>query len=264
MTRPKSPSPVPGVQMNHHAPPLCGECPSAFTLIELLVVMAIMVTLMLLMIPSVQGLKKGEDVTKSAYDVAGLIESARSYATANNTYVWVGFFEENGQKASTLPATPGTGRIVLSMVAARDGTLPYDPKAPAAISSGTLTQINKLVKIDNMHLKTFSPGDGTSNTFDHRPAVLSGSAQIGDTTPAVSATSFKYPLTGTAVQYTFTKAIQFSPRGEARVNNASYPLTSIVEIGLQPTRGGDANAASPNLTAIQVTGILGNVKIYRR
>lgn len=244
----------------------------AFSLLELLVVMAIMVVMMALMAPAFIQIKGAGDVTKAAYDVAGVLENARAYATANNTYVWVGFFEEDQSKTDR---TAGVGRIVLSVVASKDGTVIYT--ASAAIDPTRLVQINKPVKIDNVHLKTagatFPIGTGTGTTFDTRPAVdaTDGTAQIGDTSPPDSQTPFQYPVGSPAptAQYTFKKAIQFSPRGEASVTSFKAPATkyqprAIVEIGLQPTHGNAVDVNSKNVVAVQVTGIVSNVKIYRR
>ena len=250
----------------------------AFTLLELLVVMAIIMVMTALMIPAFTQIKGAGDVTKAAYDVAGVLENARAYATANNTYVWVGFFEEDQSKTDR---TAGIGRIVLSVVASKDGTVIYTTLAP--IDPTRLVQINKLVKIDNVHLKTagatFPIGTGGTNstgtaiTFDTRPAVdaTDGTAQIGDSSPPASPTPFQYPVgsPAPAAQYTFTKAIQFSPRGEASVTSFIAPATkyqprAIVEIGLQPTHGNAVDVNSKNVVAVQVTGMVSNVKIYRR
>src|SRR6266487_2683591 len=94
---------------------------AAFTLIELLVVMAIIAILLLLVAPAFTNLKSGGDVTSAAYTIKGVLDTARTYAMANNTYTWVGFYEED--VSSTTPATLGTGRLVTSIVASKDGTM---------------------------------------------------------------------------------------------------------------------------------------------
>jgi len=226
-------------------------------LTELLVVMAIMITLMGFVAPAFTGMKGAGDVTKAAYDIAGALENARSYAIAKNTYVWVGFFEESA--AASVPGTAGTGRVVVGAVASRDGTKIYDPASPAALPGNSLVPVNKLVKLDNMHLKTFSAGTGTGGGFDARPTVSGSGAQIGD--DLASGASLTPFTTG---QYKFTKAIEFNPRGEARMNNAGSSLQPVVEIGLQPAHGESADTANKNVAAVQVTGVAGNVKIYRR
>ncbi len=94
--------------------------PHGFTLIELMVVIGIIVVLMVLLVPAFKGMKSAGDVTSAAYTVKGVLDQARTYAMTNNTYAWVGFFEEDIN--STTPAVAGNGRLVLSVVASKDGT----------------------------------------------------------------------------------------------------------------------------------------------
>ena len=242
----------------------------AFTLIELLVVMSIIAILLVLMAPAFTTLKSAGDVTSAAYTIKGVLDQARTYAMANNTYTWVGFYEENVSTPSTNPPTPGIGRLVMSIVASKEGTIIYDPSNPAKILTTKLIQVGKLVKIENVHLATFNNGLGTGSTFATRPAVT---YRIGDgTTPPNSLTPFQYPVGNPepAVQYTFVKAVQFSPTGEARIDNStsSYPLQNAAEIGMVPTHSTTLANANlnlvPNRVAIQFTGVGGDVKIYRQ
>src|SRR5712664_3703442 len=66
-----------------------------FTLLELLIVVGIIALLLVLTAPAFTYLKGGNDVTSAAYTIQGVLDTARTYAKANNTYVWVGFYEEN-------------------------------------------------------------------------------------------------------------------------------------------------------------------------
>src|SRR6266516_4676570 len=97
----------------------------AFTLLELLIVVGIIGLLLVLLAPAFTTIKGGTDVTSSAYTIKGVLDTARTYAKANNTYTWVGFFEEDASQSSTNPATAGTGRIVISIVASKDGSEVY-------------------------------------------------------------------------------------------------------------------------------------------
>src|SRR5438128_9247493 len=99
------------------------ERASAFTLLELLIVIGIIGLLLVLIAPAFTYIRGGTDVTSAAYTVQGVLDTARTYAKANNTYTWVGFFDEPAPDPSTNPATPGIGRIVVSIVASQDGTI---------------------------------------------------------------------------------------------------------------------------------------------
>src|SRR5712691_7110946 len=166
--------------------------------------MGIIAILMVLVAPAFTTIKSAGDVTSAAYTIKGALDTARTYAKANNTYTWVGFFEEDASQASTSPATAGTGRIVISIVASKDGTEVYTSVAsPAADmdSAGTkLLQVGKLIKLENTHLRTFANGLGTGDTFPTRPAIPGGSpdnAKIGDTSPPDSLRYLHYPTTVT-------------------------------------------------------------------
>ena len=266
----------------------------AFSLIELMVVIAIIVLVSALIAPAFRSLKGAGDVTSAAYTVKSVLEQARTYAMANNTYTWVGFYEEDVSQPSTNPPTPGVGRLVMSIVAAKDGVQGFDPNAVASptnrLDIARLVQVGKLIKIDNVHLPLFAIPTGTpGNTFDTRPAVQNDpvvgyndsrfgelNASPPNTAPVSNNGSSKFPFqypVGNPVpnaQYTFTKTLQFDPRGEGRINS-SYDVRPVIEIGLLPTHGNVAPTPTPsagnytgNVVAVQLNGFAGNVKVYRR
>ena len=231
----------------------------------MMVVIAIIAILMALVAPAFTSLKSAGDVTSAAYTVKDVLDQARTYAQANNTYTWVGFFEEN--VASTTPGTVGVGRLVMSIVASNDGTIIYTPSSPGTLDPTRLLQVGKLTKIDDVHLWTHTDApSGTGSTFDTRPNVTSTYC-IGNTNPA--GTLFQYPVgsPAPAAQYSFKKGVQFSAGGMAQIINStiSYSPQTAAEIGLEPTHGNVAPASIPaNVVAVQFTGISGNVTIYRR
>lgn len=258
-------------------------------MIELLVVMGVISILMVLVVPAFTGLKNAGDLTDAAYRIKSGVERARVHAKANNTYVWIGFFEENAALPSTTPATPGNGRLVISIVASRDGTNVYG-LGTGPIDPTRLVQVDKLTRIENVHLPLFAVGTGAGESFDTRPALqwdpgagynygrfgeLNGA--VPNTAPSTTPYSFQYPVgdPAPAAQYVFRKLLQFSPRGESRVNGDSYDLRRVVEIGLVPTRGTtvptprsgagtSTQVYAGNVAAVQIGGIGGNVTIFRR
>jgi prepilin-type N-terminal cleavage/methylation domain-containing protein len=260
-----------------------------FTLIELLIVVGLISFLMVLVGPAFTGLKNANDLTEAAYQVKGVLERARAYAKAANTYTWVGFFEENAAVPSRTPAIAGNGRLVISVVASKDGTNIYG-SAIGVIDPTRLIQVDKIIRIENVHLPLFAIGTGTGDTFDTRPVLqldptagcnygrfgeLNG--VVPNTAPYTTPYSFQYPVGDPTpiAQYLFSKLFQFNPRGEGRVNGDSYELRLVVEIGLiqthgaavpNPVSGAGTSAAvySGNVAAVQIGGIAGNVMIFRR
>src|SRR5437588_10221743 len=156
----------------------------------------------------------------------------------------------------------------MSIVASKDGTIVYDPSNPAKIDTTRLIQLGNLIKIENAHLWTHTDSpSGTGSTYDTRPNVAATYC-IGDSSPPTSLTPFQYPVGNPepAAQYTFVKAVQFTPAGDARINNSTtaYSLQTAAEIALMPTHGTNVDTSSPNPVAIQFSGAGGNVRVYRR
>lgn len=233
-----------------------------FTLVELLVVMAIMAILASIILVSVSGMKSSRDLYKAAYDVQGMLEQSRTYSMANDTYTWLGFFEED----PNTPGTAGIGQVVMCAVASNSGTNPDLPASPITqLPASGLIQVTKLTKIPNVHLAVIPTAAVTrpalSATTPANYQVCSGSFQ----NPASPNSSyFLFPTTAassSAAQYTFNQVIQFSPQGDA-TRIADYP-TQLMEVGLQPTHGDVIGTTGSNYAVIQVTGIGGQVITYR-
>ena len=242
---------------------------SAFTLIELLIVVGIMGVLLVLIAPAFTSIKSGTDVTSAAYTIKGVLDTARTYAKANNTYTWVGFKEVDvSQAASVSPQMSGIGRVAIAIVASKDGTRGYDITNPSLsnpawtnYNNGTnLIAIGKLQYLDNVHLA----GTLTMAGNMARPNVSSN--YIIGIAPA-SVTPFDWPL-GTALssgQYSFKQVISFDPQGVARIQYSTNAdtISAYTEIGLQQTHGTTVDTNSPNVAAIQLGGIGGSVTVYR-
>ena len=248
-----------------------------FTLLELLVVIAIIAILMVLIAPAFTNIKSGNDITTAAYTISGTLEQARNYAMANNTYVWVGFYEENTTATAPTTSTPpysGKGRVLIAAVYSTDGTKIYeDTDAIAQLPASRIKQLGKLIKIEGIHLTdigappspTPSPAP-SADSLDGRPdwpytyaAGISADHFNRISSDSADTTRFAF----SAQNYTFSKTVRFNSRGEANINS-TYSLKNAAEVGLKPTHGTTVDNTSRNLVAIQFGGVAGNFKIYRR
>lgn len=229
--------------------------------------MGCMSVLLAVMVPAFNSLKGGNDFTQSVDNIALTLERARSYAISKNTYVWVGFYEESASAltpTSSLPPYSGKGRVVMAVVASTDGTQIFDAEADAApLPAARLTPLERIQKISGVHLADIgSPtGNADSHHLDGRPDApyadddaTSSRLRSDDS----QATPFPFQQSG----YTFSKTIRFSPSGEAVLNGALTPKR-LAEIGILPTKG-DQLTDSPNVAAVQFSGLGGNVRVYRR
>ncbi len=244
-----------------------GHARRAFSLIELLTVIAVMTVLAALAFPAFSSMASAGSMTSASYAISGAIQSARAYAMAHDTYTWLGFYEEDGSQSSSNPATAGTGRVILSLVASADGTMIYSSSStpPLYIDPTRLVQVAELQRVSSVHLKSFSNGSGGGSTFSTRPPLTATNGRIGDTAvPSGSLPFFQYPVGGTgAARYTFTQVLQFSPRGEVLASSMAGAITPLIEVGLQPAHGNTIGTGQ-NFVALQISGISGNVILYRQ
>ena len=252
------------------------RCADAFSLIELLVVIGIMAIVMALITPAFNAIKGGTDVTSAAHEIGGLLQQARTYAVTNNTYVWLGFYEEDADVRGPTTDTPpydGKGKVIIAVVASKDGTTIVDDNANGTVplDPTRFHVVSKLVKIPGIHLTDIGappgnpPPNARSDSLDVRSPLPYSTSQDPQTkrNRISSDTDVETSRPFTALGYTFHKTVRFSPRGEANLNS-TYKPRRVAEIGLRPTRGNVVDSNTPNVVAIQLTGTAGRVNIYRR
>jgi Tfp pilus assembly protein FimT len=244
----------------------------------MLTVISITAILAVLSMPALQGVQSAGGFDKSVYALADSLNLARSYAVANNTYVYVGLTEVNRmQNPGAIPQVIGSGRVALSIVATTDGTSDYSSSSSSVWTSagnGTganLTQVRQVQTFDGFHIaSTAFPTATTGNmarpsNVEPTPALL----------PAASApvTPFSIPLganvTTSSGKYNFnntnSEIICFNPQGGILLNGSAVQW---LELDVQPMLGTVApntpsNVNKGNQAALIVDGVTGAVNVYR-
>lgn len=240
-----------------------------FTLVEMLTVISIAGILAVLSVPAMQGLQNAGGFNKSVYAMADSFSLARSYAVANNTYVYVGLTEvDRTQNPGTSPQIAGVGRVALSIVATTDGT----SDASAWSNTGAnLTQVRQVQTFDFFHIASTVFPTTTTGAMARAANVTTTPAVI----PAASnpVTPFSLPLgsdvtTGSGKYYfknTNAQIVCFNPQGGVLLNGAAVQW---LEIDVQPVAGTltpttPTNVNQGNQAALIIDGITGAVNVYR-
>jgi prepilin-type N-terminal cleavage/methylation domain-containing protein len=252
-----------------------------FTLVELLVVIGIIAILSSAASTAISSIKSASDFNSAVTQVSSVLEEARAYAMAKNTYVFVGFSEvDAAQSPQANPQQAGTGKVVVVAVASKDGTRGFDINSASPDQSwsqnyaagGNLMLVSRPISISNvdfMDPKLASSSLLASTGAMERPAVTSSNDNISNgASSTASDTPLSFPL-GNALSsgtYNFTHVIYFDPQGTARIQYvAGSALDPYLEIDLEPVHGNAVPASTPSdLAAIQVNGVSGAVHIYRR
>jgi type II secretory pathway pseudopilin PulG len=249
-----------------------------------MVVMGIIAVLMVLIVPAFTTLKGLGAITNAAETIAGTLAHARTHAIANNTYTWVGFYEEattSTTATAVAPPYPGKGRLLLATVRSLDGTAVFDGSDPSAVlPANRIAQVGKLVKIEGVHITDIGAPPSPTPNPTPLPNSLDGRTVLPYTYAAAinadhfnrisSDSSDRTQFWFVAQGYTFYKTVRFTPRGEANINS-TYSLKVAAELGLVPTHGDVAPTPPPasghysgNVAAIQFSGVGGNFKVYRQ
>lgn len=211
----------------------------AFSLVELLAVMCVMSILMSLAVPAISSLAKGSQMNQALTEVSGLMEMARQQAIAQNTYVWVAF---NSDAASI-----GTDdQVRVAVLVSKSGS---DLAAWGQDDTTQATAQTQLV----VRPRTFNQVKlSDAGLFKSQIAALPS-----DAASSLGAAGFTIKVPGNQNEV-FTKAIQFTPSGEARI---AASMAGAVELGLQPTHGHAADVN--NVAVVRINGLTGQTRIYR-
>lgn len=228
---------------------ISSRCQKAFTLVELLAVISAMAIMAAIAVPSLMGLTSSGRMNQNLLELSGLLEEARQYALAQNTYVWVAFLSRTDSN--------GIKTLSVAVLASKDG---IDPASPASwvtnpygdVPNAQIGLVGKIITLRQISLL---------------PAATLTSAQIPDLPAAPapingvanSSGFFNLQIPGTSAPQAFTQALQFTPSGEAR--NGINPV-DLVELDLEPQKG-NAIPDQDNVAVIRVNGLTGESVIYR-
>lgn len=249
----------------------CGINRNAFTLVEMLVVISIISILSVLATSALSGIKESEDFNMAIGQISGVLDQARAYAMAKNTYVFVGFTEANENSTSTASPEPaGVGRVVIVTMASQDGTRGFDTGNSWNYNSGSnLVLVNKPLYLNNVDL----PGTQETAIGNMARPVLTSTANdfINGVTSTETPLTFPLGAASGSGQYSFNHVVYFDPAGAAHFQPTSTThtpnsLDPYLEIDLQPSHGNSAPTTPPttgDLVAIQIDSMTGAIRVYR-
>jgi len=234
-----------------------------FSLVELLIVIAVMGILAAVATYSFRGINSSGNFNKAVDEISGILEQGRSYATAQNTYVWIVLYEN-------APANSPKS-VFVTAFASGDGSDPFGWSAtpgsvtvpPGTVNGTTLTQIIRVHRYKGLHLETTTlpnapSGSGTPATNPATPPMTTPAPVFQMTTQSDSG-PIQLANVGTGSISTYW-LIQFTPTGAARTS--ASPSDS-VWLGLQPSLSTGA-VDTHNIASVKVSGLTGAVTIYRQ
>ena len=201
-------------------------------MIELLTVISIMMVIASLTAPALQSMKGAAGVDKAIGDLSGIVERARVYAMANNTYVRVAFGE-----VATTPDSPSPSTVVITLYPV-DGTLDADSATDMADTS-KWRSLDRALIINNLQIN-----DDLGQSTDDKP---SGS-DIGNLQRRV----------GNLGIVSFKSFIQCNSGGETRVIKGEPSRYIKICLDAPSAQG------SKNPFVLRLSGINGNINILRK
>jgi len=229
--------------------PLKSKSQGGFTLTELLVVICIMAIIISAAVPAVTGLKGAGSVNQATAALDGLLEQAREYAVAQNTYVWVAFYTDTNAQ--------GQNELFAAVIASNDGTdpnpIPGSAYSYGKIPSAPLTLLNKVSTFTQLQLKP-------AGTFTSSQLSSLANLPAAGTVNELSDMAFTLQIPGRTGTTTFPSSIQFLPTGEARNNSSPIDL---VEFDLEPAMT-SSTANGQNVAVLRTDGLTGQTLVYRR
>ena len=222
-----------------------------FSLLELLTVLVIISIMSALVVAAIGSLGKADGFNSATTALSTLLEQARAYAMANNTYVFVGIEETDASQPAGGAQNSGIGRVALQAYASLDGTL--------NLAAGNRQAIDRLQILNNLHIPASL--SATSGTLANRP---SADYSLGSSTGSTSYPTVSSGNIITAGNFTFTKVIAFDALGVVHIpTSPAISGFQYIEIDAEPTNGTVISTNTTNVSAIQIDATTGAVTVFR-
>ena len=220
-----------------------------FSLLELLAAIGIMMSLMALTVPATSFLGAAK-FSRATVRTAEILETARQYAVSHNTYTWAAFYVSSDGD--------GPQTVYVALVASVDGTSDILSDPTATLNSSAVwpggaaadpAKCQLVRKIDSLPETTWT--DSGSIPLSSLPA---SPAPVG---AANTSPTFSLTVPGLGAK-DFTRSIEFTPTGEAKVQAA--PVSSI-EFGLRRVQG--TVASNYQVAVMRINGFTGQTQVYQ-
>ncbi len=217
----------------------------AFSLVELLLVIVIIATLVVLSAPAVFDLIGSRGTTRAVNEISDLIEMARNEAMTRQSYTWVAF------DAAT--NADGNDELHAAVLSVLDGVVSTTSKG-TTVAISTARPVTRTFRWENVKLVPLS-------ALKHLRNLAQAPSE-----PLASQARQSFRLGAASMEMTEFLTITFTPQGYALLKGLPdllTPYAEFIDIGLQPTRGGE-KLAKPDQAALVLDGVNGRIAILRR
>lgn len=207
-----------------------------FTLAELLVVVALIGILSVAAIPAFTSISQARGVTNGAYDIARIMEFARSQAMARQTYVWVGIQSINVQ---------GRAELQIGAVSSIDGT-------GTNVAPTNLHPLQRVTRLPNLSLASWP---------ELKSETRATTTNVASASVATNSSGISFDIAKTS--FAGGRTITFTPRGEAILTGKVGPYEGYdpqIDVSFRHARGTQVLADADD-AAVVVNGSTGSISI---
>ncbi len=242
-----------------------------FSLVEMLTVLVIILTLSALSVTAIGGIVKASRFDQALSSILETLATARSYAIAQDTYVWVAFYPVDPSQLGGGVHDATGDQVVVATFASSEGnnplpwsgtstyTIPYTDTA----SSTVVSQLNKVQTFKQLRIWPQGGNGGSYFSIPSVPTTATPSPAAAAPLLAVAWPAFPAQQLSSQPTPTGQNAIAllvFNPRGSALVGST---LSSSIGLDFQPVKGPGTNDTT-NLATIRIDGLTGIAALYRQ